>query len=156
MRQIEKPSVMVEMRMLRLTEDGLKDHPEIVPGKMVDSAKADAFVKVVIASKKASMEFEPRLVARSGEPASIMTGGEVPVIADYKVRTVGGVTKYEPKIEKKEFGNMLDVLPVVSADGKSVDLMLNPRIVKLGRIENIAWPGPDGKGAPPDAKDWQM
>ncbi len=67
-----------------------------------------AFVRMVEDADFAHILAEPKLLARSGEEAQFLSGGEIPIIINENDQT---------SVEFKEFGTKLEFTPVVEPDG---------------------------------------
>ncbi len=61
---------------------------------------------------------EPKLLARSGEPANFLSGGEIPIVITQDQNTT---------IEFKEFGTKIEFIPTVREDG-SIDLKVKSEV----------------------------
>lgn len=68
----------------------------------------------------------PTLVAKSGEKAKFLVGGEIPI----PIATGGGGTVVQVTIEWKEFGIKLDFTPTVERDG-TITLEVAPEVSRL-------------------------
>ncbi len=66
-----------------------------------------AYIKMIEEANFAHILAEPKLMARSGQKAKFLSGGEVPVIIAENLQT---------SIEYKEFGTKVEFLPVVEPD----------------------------------------
>jgi hypothetical protein len=142
--------IMVEAKFYTVPDGFLK---EVKGGSFLSDAEARDFSKKASGNIKVKVLGMPKLIARNGEEASFMAGGETPSVIDYKAVTKGNETKYEPVIKNEPFGTMMSVTGVVSSDRKYVTLTMHPKIAELKGDEKEAWKGPDGKGAPEGAKE---
>jgi pilus assembly protein CpaC len=83
----------------------------------------------------------PTLVARSGEQASFLAGGEFPVpIASNSGSTAGGGSAVTVTIEWKEFGVKVDFTPTVEEDG-SITLKVAPEVSQIDFTNPLALSG---------------
>ncbi|MFQ5477591.1 MAG: type II and III secretion system protein family protein [Candidatus Binatia bacterium] len=73
-----------------------------------------AFLKASVDDNLAHILAEPKLLARSGQTASFLSGGEIPIVITQDLQT---------SIDFKEFGTKVEFVPYVGVDG-SIDLQV--------------------------------
>lgn len=86
------------------------------------------FIQALAENQYLQLLAEPTLVARSGQEASFLVGGEFPI----PISQVGGGTT-EISIEYKEFGTRLRFRPDVLGDGR-INLHVMPEISELSDV----------------------
>lgn len=87
---------------------------------------------------------EPRLVTRSGKPASSFVGGQVPVLTTTSTGIASGVVT--TNIEFKDFGVSLEMTPTLSADGRLITTQIKAEVSSIDAtnaitISNVVVPG---------------
>ena len=75
---------------------------------------------------------EPKLVTVSGRPARFLVGGEFPVLIPQGLGTVG--------VEYKEFGTMVDFVPVVQGNG-NIRLEVRPVVSEIDNARGVTLNG---------------
>lgn len=89
-------------------------------GKMARASTIQAKINALITEGKARVLSKPKIVAKSGEEASFMVGGQIPV----KTTTTSSGGNVTENIIFHDYGVTLKVKPVVTQDGK-IDIDLN-------------------------------
>jgi pilus assembly protein CpaC len=87
------------------------------------------FIKALKENQYLRLLAEPTLVARSGQEAQFLAGGEIPI----PIAQVGGGDTTEISIEYKEFGVRLRFTPTVLGDGR-IELKLRPEVSQLSDV----------------------
>ena len=87
------------------------------------------FIKALTDNQYLRVLAEPTLVARSGQEAQFLAGGEFPI----PIAQIGGGGTTEISIEYKEFGVRLRFTPTVLADGR-IELKVNPEVSQLSDV----------------------
>ncbi|RQS74427.1 type II and III secretion system protein family protein [Burkholderia sp. Bp8963] len=82
-----------------------------------------------------TMLAEPNLVAMSGETASFLAGGEIPIPVAQSGNTTGAIT-----IEYKPFGVSLDFTPTVLADNR-ISLKVRPEVSEVDASNSVTTGG---------------
>ncbi|MEO6434640.1 MAG: type II and III secretion system protein family protein [Tepidisphaeraceae bacterium] len=90
------------------------------------------FIKALSENQYLRLLAEPTLVARSGQEAQFLAGGEIPI----PVAQVGGAERAQISIEYKEFGVRLQFTPTVLGDGR-IELKVRPEISQLSDVGAI-------------------
>jgi pilus assembly protein CpaC len=83
-----------------------------------------ARLQALVTENKARILSEPNLLVKEGEIASILVGGEIPI----PVVQAGGATAAAIRVEWKKFGVQLEIQGRIMDEGKSVDLMVKPKV----------------------------
>lgn len=90
------------------------------------TATFQAMVKAAITNGVLSILAEPNVVAASGEPASFLSGGEIPV----PIASAGAQGGSTVTIEWKEFGVSIEFLPTL-VDSNVINLHVAPEVSNL-------------------------
>ena len=90
------------------------------------------FLKAMTENQYLRILAEPTLVARSGQEASFLVGGEFPI----PIAQLGGGGTTQISIEYKEFGVQLRFTPTVLGNGK-IELKLRPEISQLSDVGGV-------------------
>jgi pilus assembly protein CpaC len=88
----------------------------------------DVIIRALEDKRLARRLAEPNLTALSGETASFLAGGEVPIPVDQEDDTI--------TVEYKEFGVKLNFTPVV-LDNSKINLRLNPEVSEVDPTQSI-------------------
>lgn len=145
-----KWNVQVEMQIVALPEDlAVPLVPEFLDEKKIDAAYAK--LQTLIASGKATLVAWPILTTTSGQRAVIESIEEMRFASEFKLPGVAAAApadepetgKAEPKpnattfdatpaaFETRNAGVTLEIEPVVSPDGRTIDVNLRPQHVRL-------------------------
>lgn len=112
---------------------------EVSPGVTLFAGIPDAdlhvFLQALAENQYLRILAEPNLIARSGEEASFLAGGEVPVTT-----TQGGATSGAVTVQFKEFGVRLTFRPVVKGDGR-IELYVAPEVSEVVDVQTLAGGG---------------
>jgi len=87
------------------------------------------FIKALTDNQYLRLLAEPTLVARSGQEAQFLAGGEIPI----PIAQIGGGNTTQISIEYKEFGVRLRFTPTVLGDGR-IELKVRPEISQLSDV----------------------
>ena len=98
----------------------------------IGSTTFEMFLKALADNQYLRILAEPTLVARSGQEAQFLAGGEIPI----PIAQVGGGDTTEISIEYKEFGIRLRFLPTVLGDGR-IELNVRPEVSQLSDVGAI-------------------
>lgn len=95
-----------------------------------------ARISALITQNKAKLLSQPSIVTISGSKANILVGGEIPVPVPQSGAGAGAVIT----IVYKPFGISLDVLPIVSDDGR-ISMLVRPEVSVLDYANGIVTNG---------------
>jgi pilus assembly protein CpaC len=90
------------------------------------------FIKALTENQYLRLLAEPTLVARSGQEAQFLAGGEIPI----PIAQVSGADTTQISIEYKEFGVRLRFTPTVLGDGR-IELKVRPEVSQLSDVGAI-------------------
>lgn len=96
---------------------------------MLNGTAFEYFLQALTENQYLRLLAEPTLVARSGQEAQFLAGGEIPI----PIAQVGGGDTTEISIEYKEFGVRLKFTPTVLGDGR-IELKLRPEVSQLSDV----------------------
>jgi pilus assembly protein CpaC len=96
---------------------------------MIGATAFEAFLKALAENQYLRILAEPTLVARSGQEAQFLAGGEIPI----PIAQVGGGNTTEISIEYKEFGIRLRFTPTVLGNGR-IELKVRPEVSQLSDV----------------------
>jgi pilus assembly protein CpaC len=99
---------------------------------VIGSTTFEMFLKALADNQYLRILAEPTLVARSGQEAQFLAGGEIPI----PIAQVGGGDTTEISIEYKEFGIRLRFIPTVLGDGR-IELNVRPEVSQLSDVGAI-------------------
>jgi pilus assembly protein CpaC len=97
-----------------------------------NSADLNALVDLLATNNQATILAEPNLVAMSGETASFLAGGEIPIIVPQ-----GGLTS-TITVQYKQFGISLAMTPTII--GERVNLKVAPEVSELSPVGSVNVP----------------
>ena len=97
-----------------------------------NSADLNALVDLLATNNQATILAEPNLVAMSGETASFLAGGEIPIIVPQ-----GGLTS-TITVQYKQFGISLAMTPTII--GERVNLKVAPEVSELSAVGSVNVP----------------
>jgi pilus assembly protein CpaC len=112
---------------------GVAGNANIVGGILSNNAGFIAFLQALESEGVAKLMSQPRLVTLSGNPASILDGGQQAVP---QVGGIGGVAG----VEFRDFGTTLQFLPIVLGNGR-IHLEVEPEISSLDNTAGVVVPG---------------
>jgi pilus assembly protein CpaC len=127
----------VEAAFDGFTEQNLAGAGQIIGQFVMGGLQIDAQIDALETRGLARRLAEPNLIARSGEKASFLAGGEFPIPV---AQTGGAVT-----IEFKKYGVSLDFTPTVLADGL-ISLDIAPEVSAIDTTSS--YKGPNGISIP--------
>jgi general secretion pathway protein D len=104
-----------------------------------------AFLRAVQEKGKVEVLSRPTVLARHGQPASILIGQQVPLITGVNFGTLGQVTSV---ITYTSVGIQLEVTPFIRAN-KSVEMILNPTISEVAAQSTQISTGTNGNFSTP-------
>ena len=97
-----------------------------------NSADLNALVDLLATNNQATILAEPNLVAMSGETASFLAGGEIPIIVPQ-----GGLTS-TITVQYKQFGISLAMTPTIL--GERINLKVAPEVSELSPVGSVNVP----------------
>ena len=97
-----------------------------------NSADLNALVDLLATNNQATVLAEPNLVAMSGETASFLAGGEIPIIVPQ-----GGLTS-TITVQYKQFGISLAMTPTII--GERINLKVAPEVSELSPVGSVSVP----------------
>ena len=97
-----------------------------------NSADLNALVDLLATNNQATVLAEPNLVAMSGETASFLAGGEIPIIVPQ-----GGLTS-TITVQYKQFGISLAMTPTII--GERINLKVSPEVSELSPVGSVSVP----------------
>jgi len=97
------------------------------------STVLEAFVKALADNQYLRILAEPTLVARSGQEASFLAGGQFPI----PIANLGGGGTTQISIEYKDFGIQLHFTPIVLGNGK-IQLKVAPEVSQLSDVGAVS------------------
>jgi len=112
---------------------GIAGNANLVGGILSNNAGFLAFLQALESEGIAKLMSQPRLVTLSGNPASILDGGEQAVP---QVGGIGGVAG----VEFQPFGTTLQFLPIVLGNGR-IRLEVEPEVSTLNAASGVLVPG---------------
>jgi pilus assembly protein CpaC len=115
------------------TLSGIAGSANIVGGIISNNSGFIAFLQALESEGVAKLMSQPRLVTLSGNPASILDGGQQAVP---QVGGIGGVAG----VEFRDFGTTLQFLPIVLGNGR-IHLEVEPEISSLDNTAGVVVPG---------------
>jgi pilus assembly protein CpaC len=103
----------------------------------LNSSKASSFATLSVLSGTGLMQLlaEPTLLVRSGEHASFLAGGEVPIPVPQGGSATGAIT-----IEYHSYGVRLEIEPVVLSD-RRIALKVAPEVSEIDPTNNLTFDG---------------
>ncbi len=153
--------VLVELTCLRVPEDFCRraglfdDHPAAVNGFFVLSRREKRMLYGLLRACP-TKEFiaRPNLVTPDGQAAHVCNDdGLVQVVTAFEQSTRDGQTVYIPKIESRQIGANLTVVPTIASDRKSISLLLNTTTCRLaGSPVSVPVVKGDAPGGDPGAR----
>ena len=96
---------------------------------MIGGTAFEYFLQALAENQYLRILAEPTLVARSGQEAHFLAGGEIPI----PIAQVGGGNNTEISIEYKEFGVRLRFTPTALGDGR-IELKVAPEVSQLSDV----------------------
>jgi pilus assembly protein CpaC len=108
------------------------DQSNILFGKLGQRHEFRAFIRALKEEGLAKIIAEPTLVTFSGRAASMVVGGEFPIVVPQQQGTFS--------IEFREYGNRLEFVPVVLGGGR-IRLEVRPELSQLDYANGVAFQG---------------
>lgn len=106
-------------------------------GGQIGGTAFEYFIQALRRNNLLRVLAEPNVIAISGEPASLLAGGEFPIPVP---QSSSGSTGNSITIEYKQFGVQLNFLPTVLGDGK-IRLKVEPEVSDLDYSRSVSFQG---------------
>lgn len=140
------PAITLQVRIVELQVDGMRkagfdvltpgsmESTQPAIGKPIQAKAVEEFLAALKQDALAKVLAEPTLITLSGHPASLHTGGELPIKVP---QSLGGES-----VEYRQLGTRIDCLPTLMEDGR-IRLELRAKVSEIDKSPSAASGGLD-------------